>query len=60
MHPMELFRHTELRHILIATALISMCWAVNRWSVLPDRADLRKRRARWEIEAGKKPPDLGI
>jgi predicted MFS family arabinose efflux permease len=26
MHPVELFRNTELRHILIATALISMCW----------------------------------
>ncbi len=24
--PMEFFRHTELRHILIATALISMSW----------------------------------
>lgn len=26
MHPAELFRHAELRHILIATALISMSW----------------------------------
>ena len=26
MHFMELLRHTELRHILIATALISMSW----------------------------------
>jgi len=26
MHPRELFGHTELRHILIATALISMSW----------------------------------
>ena len=34
-------------------------WAVNRWSVLPDRAAIRKRRARWEIEGGRKPPDLG-
>jgi predicted MFS family arabinose efflux permease len=26
LHPMELFKNTELRHILIATALISMSW----------------------------------
>lgn len=26
MHPVELFRHTELRHVLVATALISMSW----------------------------------
>ncbi len=26
MHPMELFRHVELRHLLVATALISMSW----------------------------------
>ncbi len=26
LHPLELLRHTELRHILIATALISMSW----------------------------------
>ncbi|UCH47166.1 MAG: MFS transporter [Betaproteobacteria bacterium] len=26
MHPVELFRQTELRHVLIATALVSMCW----------------------------------
>lgn len=26
MHPLEMFRHAELRHVLIATALISMSW----------------------------------
>jgi MFS family permease len=26
LHPLELLRHTELRHVLIATALISMSW----------------------------------
>lgn len=26
MHPIELFRHAELRHVLVATALISMSW----------------------------------
>ena len=33
-------------------------WAVNRWDVLPDRAEILKRRARWEIESGKPPPDI--
>jgi len=26
MHPLELLKHTELRHVLIATALVSMSW----------------------------------
>jgi MFS family permease len=26
LHPLELLRHTQLRHILIATALVSMSW----------------------------------
>ena len=26
LHPLELLKHTELRHVLIATALISMSW----------------------------------
>ena len=26
MHPFELLKHTELRHVLIATALVSMSW----------------------------------
>ena len=34
-------------------------WAVNRWSVLPDRETIAKRRARWEVQSGRKPPELG-
>ena len=26
LHPLELLKHTELRHVLIATALVSMSW----------------------------------
>lgn len=26
LHPLELLRHTELRHVLVATALVSMSW----------------------------------
>ncbi len=33
-------------------------WALNRWSVLPERADLMRRRARWAIQAGEPLPDI--
>jgi MFS family permease len=33
MHPLELLKHTELRHVLIATALVSMSWDLQAFVV---------------------------
>jgi len=33
LHPLELLKHTELRHVLIATALISMSWDLQTFMI---------------------------
>ena len=33
LHPLELMRHTELRHVLIASALVSMSWDLQTFVV---------------------------
>ena len=33
LHPLELLKHTELRHVLIATALVSMSWDLQTFVV---------------------------
>ena len=56
MHPLELLKHTELRHVLIATALVSMSWDLQTFVIpvhgtrvglvgLSDRLRTRQLRA---------------
>ena len=45
LHPLELLRHTEPRHVLIATALVSMSWDLQMF-VIPASARARAYRPR--------------